>query len=207
MELINRTLAAARLFTGFTNPTSGVAALVARRTYRLDEDGALVPSDEPWPIFAEPLRTDVGTFPTDMTPAHAGCDLVIAGVARSAEPVTSLQVSASVGAFSTRIALFGQGYAFFDMSHGKRYQGKVTPEGLEAFRVALLKANLCGGKFGVNPQWSLDIESKLSAVRCSVHVSEMRGVKSPRVRAIRDAFADLQENACHGRCPDLGGTY
>ena len=107
MEFINRTLAAARLFTGFTEPTSGVAALVARRTYRLDEDGALLPSDEPWPIFSEPLQTDVGVFPTDMTPAHAGCDLVIAGVARSAEPVTSLAVSASVGAFSSRIEIVG----------------------------------------------------------------------------------------------------
>ena len=107
MELLNQTLAAARLFTGFTDRTSGVAALVARRTYRLGDDGALLPSDEPWPIFSEPLQTDVGVFPTDMTPAHAGCDLVIAGAARSAEPVTSLAVSASVGAFSTRLVLFG----------------------------------------------------------------------------------------------------
>ncbi len=107
MELLNKTLAAARLFTGFTDRTSGVAALVARRTYRLGDDGALLPSDEPWPIFSEPLQTDVGLFPSDMTPAHAGCDLVIAGVARSAEPVTSLAVSAAVGAFSTRLVLFG----------------------------------------------------------------------------------------------------
>ena len=108
MELLNQTLAAARLFTGFTDPTSGVAALVARRTYRLGDDGALAPGDEPWPIFAEPLQTDVGVFPSDMTPAHPGCDLVIAGVARSAEPVTSLAVSASVGAFSTRLVIHGR---------------------------------------------------------------------------------------------------
>jgi hypothetical protein len=107
LELLNQTLAAARLFTGFTNPTSGVAALVVRRTYRIGDDGALLPSDEPWPIFSEPLQTDVGVFPSDMTPAHAGCDLVIAGIARSAEPVTSVAVSAAVGAFSTRLQIIG----------------------------------------------------------------------------------------------------
>ena len=107
LELLNQTLAAARLFTGFTDPTSGVAALVARRTYRVGDDGALLPSDEPWPIFSEPLQTDVGVFPSDMTPAHAGCDLVIAGIARSIEPVTSLAVSASVGAFSTSLQIIG----------------------------------------------------------------------------------------------------
>jgi hypothetical protein len=107
VELLNQTLAAARLFTGFTDPTSGVAALVARRTYRLDDAGALAASDAPWPIFAEPLQTDVGVFPSDMTPAHAGCDLVIAGVARAAEPVTSLAVSAAVGAFATHLVLVG----------------------------------------------------------------------------------------------------
>ncbi len=101
------------------------------------------------------------------------------------------------------ITITAKGYAFFDARDGDKYQGKVTPEALEAFRVALLKANLCGGKFGGNGLWGIDIESKLSATRCSVRVSETDGVKSPRARAIKAAFHELEYNACHGPCPDL----
>jgi hypothetical protein len=150
----------------------------------------------------------VDAAPSVSAPPSIGVAAVDAGPPEDPGPVV-LTVQEWVLSSSTHltITITAKGDALFDMTDGKKYRGKVTSEGLEAFRVALVNANFCGGKFASNVQRSIDIDSKLPAVRCSATVAEPRGVKSPRARAIRDALEDLKKNACHGPCPDLGGVY
>ncbi|WP_437854448.1 DUF2169 domain-containing protein [Sorangium sp. So ce363] len=107
MDLHNDTPLCARLHTGFTGPTAAVGMLVARMTWRLDDAGSLAPSDDRWPVFTEALTTEVGVFPPDLVPGHAGCDVVITGVARTAAPVTSLALSLRVDAFEARLDAIG----------------------------------------------------------------------------------------------------
>jgi hypothetical protein len=170
----------------------------------------IAPAEAASTSAAAPIAT---APPIDSAPSVSATPSVSAAPAISAAPadagppedpgpvVLTLQEWNLSRAAHTTIRITAKGYAFFDLPRGKKYQGKVTPDGLEAFRIALVKANLCGGKFATNVQWHLDVDSKLSAVRCSVSMSETRGVKSPRVQAIKSAFHDLKENACQGPCP------
>lgn len=150
----------------------------------------------------------VDAAPSVSAPPPISVAAVDAGPPEDPGPVV-LTVQEWVLSSSTHltITITAKGYALFDMTYGEKYRGKVTSEGLEAFRVALVKANFCGGEFASNVQRSIDIDSKLPAVRCSATVAEPRGVKSPRARSIRDALEVLKMDACHGRCPDLGGMY
>jgi hypothetical protein len=141
--------------------------------------------------------------PVDSAPSVSSAT-VDAGPPEDPGPIVLSLREWKLNSFSdVTITITAKGYAFFDESGGGKYQSKVTPEGLEAFRVALLKANLCGGKFGGNGLWGIEIESKLPGTRCSANVTETDGVKSPRARAIKAAFHELEYNACHGPCPDL----
>lgn len=106
MDLINSTSLRAALFTGFTGPTDAVGTVVARRTYRLADDG-IQPNPSGWPILTEPLWTEVGTFASDMVPGHPGCDIVITGTVRREKPVTTTKVAVKAGAFSAEMHIFG----------------------------------------------------------------------------------------------------
>jgi hypothetical protein len=107
VDLINPTSLRAALFTGFLGPTAAVGTVVARATFRLGDDGGLLPSASGWPILLEPLWTEVGTFPSDMVPGHAGCALVATGVLRREEPVTSARVTVKAGAFLAELDVVG----------------------------------------------------------------------------------------------------
>jgi hypothetical protein len=107
VDLINATSLRAALFTGFSGPTDAIGTVVARATHRFGNDNTLAPSPNAWPIFTEPLWTEVGTFPSDMVPGHPGCDLVLTGTVRSEKPVKRLHVSFKAGTFATKIEVFG----------------------------------------------------------------------------------------------------
>jgi hypothetical protein len=107
VDLINSTSLRAALFTGFSGPDDGVGTIIARATHRLASDSGLTPSPSAWPILTEPLWTEVGTFPSDMVPGHAGCDLVITGTVRRDAKVTSIRVSVVAGTFSAELDVIG----------------------------------------------------------------------------------------------------
>jgi hypothetical protein len=108
MELDNRTGFAARLFSGNIGDGLKGAWVVARATFHL-ADGVLTPAaaDARWPVFVQPVATDLGVFPADEYPFRRGCELVIAGEARAASPVTELVLRARVGDFTDTIVVVG----------------------------------------------------------------------------------------------------
>lgn len=106
VDLINSTSLRAALFTGFSGPTDGIGTVVARSTHRISNN-ALASSASAWPVFTEPLWTEVGTFPSDMVPSHPGCDLVLTGTVRCKSKITHLRASFQAGVFAAEIDVFG----------------------------------------------------------------------------------------------------
>jgi hypothetical protein len=108
MELDNQTPYTARLFSGNIGDGVKGAWVVARATFRLDRSiAALVPAADAWPIFVKPVATDVGVFPSDEYPYRRGCELVITGVVRAAQPTREVLLTARVGDFNDRLLVLG----------------------------------------------------------------------------------------------------
>ena len=144
-----------------------LAAAVATLTLLACEPRPIVP---PKPLVAEARQVVVA--PPEATSSGAVAPVAPAPPDESAPSISSAPVDAgppedpgpivlslrewSLNSYSdVTITITAKGYAFFDESGGGKYQSKVTPEGLEAFRIALLKANFCGGKFGGNGLWGV----------------------------------------------------
>jgi hypothetical protein len=108
MEFTNHTPYAARLFTGTIGEDLKGAWVVARATCRWTAASPeLVAADDAWPVFVQPVKTDVGVFPSDEFPYRRGCELVITGTVRSPTAVPRLTIEARVGDFTDRIAVVG----------------------------------------------------------------------------------------------------
>jgi hypothetical protein len=109
MQFINNSRMQCRLFTGALSENVNGGWVVARETYALPETegGPLVPAPDRWPIFAEPLKTDFGVFPSDDYPFRPEAEVVVVGSARSRGAVRHLEVKLEVGPFSNRLIVFG----------------------------------------------------------------------------------------------------
>lgn len=109
MNFANRTDLQARLFTGALSEDVNGGWVVGRKTYALVDgnQGELPVHTEQWPVFAEPLNTEVGPFPADDYPLRPQAELVVVGTARSRRPVPHMQVHLNVGTFANRMLVFG----------------------------------------------------------------------------------------------------
>ncbi len=109
MKLINNTDLQARLFTGALSEYVNGGWVVARRTYALPAGGGgeLAPSADQWPVFSEPLKTQLGVFPADDYPFRSQAELVVVGSARPRRPVPHMELKLTVGAFASRIIVVG----------------------------------------------------------------------------------------------------
>jgi len=109
MNLANHTDLQARLFTGALSEDVNGGWVVGRKTYALLEGNQdeLAPHAEQWPVFAQPLNTDVGPFPADDYPLRPQAELVVVGTARPRRPVPHMEVNLAVGAFGNRMLVFG----------------------------------------------------------------------------------------------------
>ncbi|WP_394845071.1 DUF2169 domain-containing protein [Pendulispora brunnea] len=107
MQFINESRWPARFFFGGAEENVNVGWLVARATFRLEGDGHLVPAAEPWPVFAQPVRTAHGVFPSDDVASRTGCDVVVTGTATSSKPVTWLEASVRAGAHANDVLVIG----------------------------------------------------------------------------------------------------
>ncbi len=122
MDLVNNTPYAARLFHGHVGPDDKAAWVIARATFRYDpESAALIPSDDPWPIFDQALETAVGVFPSDNVFVREGCDVVIVGDVTLDREVTRHAVRARAGALTSELAVHG------DRVWQKTLRGTLTP--------------------------------------------------------------------------------
>ena len=119
MKFFNETPYQARRFFGGVTDQTNIGWVVARATYSIGDDG-LIPAQEPWPVFIEPVQTDYGTFPPDNYPLRRGCDLVVTGSAKATEPVESLIATVQVGSFSSAIRVVGS-------RRWKRSLGRLVP--------------------------------------------------------------------------------
>jgi hypothetical protein len=110
MEFFNQTQLAARIFTGGIKERVNGAWVVARQTYQLSASGdgiEAASADKQWPVFVEPLETEVGVFPPDDYPFRGKAEVIVAGSVRSHRPVRYLEPKIQVGAFSDRLLVFG----------------------------------------------------------------------------------------------------
>jgi Uncharacterized protein conserved in bacteria (DUF2169) len=107
MEFVNETDFPAEIFTGFVGEDVIEAQFVMRATYRIGENGRLEKSDEQWPIFNEPLQTNLGSFPTDRQAPRRGCDVVVTGVVRRAEPIRATTVVLVLGEHRRELRVSG----------------------------------------------------------------------------------------------------
>jgi len=110
MDFVNETDFGA----GFLNTVSGedhlLGAVIARPTFRV-EDERLVPTpDRPWPIDPAPKETPYGTFPGDTPFLSGGIDLFVVGNAYqpAGRPEPELRVDIRVGeAFNQAVRVVG----------------------------------------------------------------------------------------------------
>ena len=140
MRFDNETALDARLFTGALDTQSLGAWLVARATYAVDRTtGTLTPAPCQWPVFHHRVQTAFGTFPSDDSPKHEGCDLVVLGSARCAAPVRQTVASFTVGAHRRCIDVIG------DRRWVRRNDGVLVPSEPEPFTEMTLGWNRADG--------------------------------------------------------------
>jgi len=86
-------------------------AVIAKATFEQSGDGGLQQTqDNPWPVHLQPLETPHGVFPPEATPyPKPRTDVIVCGRARTpgANPLTSMDVSVSVGESRLVIRVFG----------------------------------------------------------------------------------------------------
>ena len=108
MLLINESGFEARLFTGAIDDEQLGAWVVARATYAIDREWeTLSRGPSQWPVFHDRVATPFGTFPSDNSPRHRGCDLVILGSVRCVRPTPSTVASVEVGDHARSIDVIG----------------------------------------------------------------------------------------------------
>lgn len=110
LRLRNETAACADLIRSVYDGDRNLAALIARASFRIEDD-ALVPiTGGAWPVNGAPHPSPFGEVPGDLPFLTGGVDVMVAGSAHApgGEPVERLSVELRVGTrFSRRLEVFG----------------------------------------------------------------------------------------------------
>lgn len=141
MDLVNETELDARLFTGGLGPGVHAGIVVARATYRIEPDGTLSPSSEPWPVLGAPMKTKYGTFAESGSVLRRGCDLVVCGDVVLTRAAPEATVTARVGAHTSTLRVVG------DRVWERRGDGSFAPSAPVPFeRMSLGWERAFGGR-------------------------------------------------------------
>lgn len=109
MTLINDSGVQAELFRMPLDDTKMLGIAVAKTTLEVAPDGSLAyDNEDPFPIFNAPEETELGTFPPDAAIRKDKVDLFVMGHARSAQPVTGMDVTLGVGQFQRSVRVMGR---------------------------------------------------------------------------------------------------
>lgn len=139
MEFVNESKAEGRLFIGALNQRANSALVLARSAFRLGPRADMIePADEEWPIFAEPLKTEYGVFPSDDYPLRSKAEIIVVASVRSRRAVRYLQPQLQVGKFADRLLVFGN-------RRWIKQQGDLVPSEPEPFVEMQMGLNLAYG--------------------------------------------------------------
>ncbi len=141
MELENHTPFPAALFRGCIDEERIGASLVVRRTFDLVAGYLVRAAEELWPVSGGPWDSPAGPMAGDDLFYRGGVDLFVFGSARSAKPVTRLDVTVEAGKeLKYSVAVFG------DRLWTKAADGSVVPGAPRPFTdMPLTLANAYGG--------------------------------------------------------------
>lgn len=141
MELDNQTPFPASLYRGCIDEERIAASLVVRRTFDLVAGYLVRSSEEVWPVSPGPWDSPAGPMAGDDLFYRGGVDLFVFGSARSAKPVTRLDVTVEAGKeFKYSVAVFG------DRVWTKAADGSLIPGAPKPFtELPLTMANAYGG--------------------------------------------------------------
>ena len=141
MELENRTPYPAALFRGCIDEERIAASVVIRRTFDLVAGYLVRSAEEVWPVSGGPWDSPAGPMAGDDLYYRGGVDLFAFGSARSAKPVSRVDVMIEAGAeFKYAVAVFG------DRVWTKATDGSVVPGAAKPFTdMPLTLANAYGG--------------------------------------------------------------
>jgi len=92
-------------------------------------------------------------------------------------------------------------HAMPDSERARPYRGTITPGRIEAFRLAIERADVCGRDWGGGTR-EITIRSTLPGL-CNVDVTDStsRPEQRRRFNAVLKAMRQLQRDVCQGRCP------
>lgn len=110
MRLRNETAAGADLIRSVYDGDRNLAALIARASFKIEEDALVFVTGDAWPVSGAPHPSPFGEVPGDLPFLTGGVDVMVAGSAHApgGEPVERLSVELRVGTrFSRRIEVFG----------------------------------------------------------------------------------------------------
>jgi hypothetical protein len=110
MELTNRTPFPAAIFRTVIDENRFAAAVVARITFDLLDGKLAVAPEHPWIVSGPPWNGPQGPMDSDEVFRRGGVDLFLFGSARAPRkrPVTQMNVTMSVGAWSRTIQVTGE---------------------------------------------------------------------------------------------------
>lgn len=109
MKLTNTTGFSAEIFRTSLDDTRIGASVVARITFDVHGDTAVVADEQPWRVSPEPVITEYGVMEADQFIRRGGVDLFVFGaaVAPRLQATTRVEVAVDVGDFSRRAVVTG----------------------------------------------------------------------------------------------------
>ncbi|HEX2660032.1 MAG TPA: DUF2169 domain-containing protein [Polyangia bacterium] len=121
MRLLNKTGAAAYLYTVNLHEPELRAAVIVKRTYDLDRHGTLTPSPAALPLVPDQLITEFGTFHGEIFFRKRGVDFCVLGNILLNAPVTRLRPMIEIGAWRHELQVTG------DRVWSRTRSGDLTP--------------------------------------------------------------------------------
>lgn len=142
MDLVNRSEAEAQIFYTVAGEDRLLAAVVVRRTFRIEGDALVPDAKEPFPVAEREIETEYGTFEPETPFAREGFELFVLGkVYPEPAPAPRAQVEIEVGSEFRRIIV-----AYGDRTW-VRQQGGLRPSSPLPFESLPLTASFAyGGK-------------------------------------------------------------
>lgn len=200
MQLDNQTNVSALLWRTVLDEDRIAAAVVARLTYRIEDDELIIDDDQPWVVSNEPWSSPAGLMLADDCFRRGGVDLFILGAAHApgGRPVSKIEVRIRLGDFAGGVDVYGE--RLWTRGFGRSLQ----PSEPAKFTTKPLSLELAYGgtqqwdgldiPFAANPNgkgWYLDEETALGR--------PLPNIEDPRHPITR--FADRPDPVGVGFCP------
>ena len=123
MEFINETDYQADAIWGSHLESLLGVAIIAKKTFKMDQGQMVSVNKDPWPIHFRELDTPYGKFPSEYHPfGKPRTDMIICGCARppKGKSVSAMEIVATVGSFNYSFPVFGD-------RHWEKRNGRLVP--------------------------------------------------------------------------------